>query len=69
MTKYEEIADDVRQDIMNGKYSINQQHQIEASNQDIIRHQKEIDYLYKLIGEYVRVDYKNTLLSLNLELK
>lgn len=51
------------------KYSINQQHQIEASNQDIIRHQKEIDYLYKLIGEYVRVDYKNTLLSLNLELK
>lgn len=51
------------------KYSINQQHQIEASNQDIMRHQKEIDYLYKLIGEYVRVDYKNTLLSLNLELK
>ena len=51
------------------KYSINQQHQIEASNQDLIRHQKEIDYLYKLIGEYVRVDYKNTLLSLNLELK
>lgn len=51
------------------KYSINQQHQIEANNQDIIRHQKEIDYLYKLIGEYVRVDYKNTLLSLNLELK
>lgn len=25
MTKYEEIADDVRQDIMNGKYSVNQQ--------------------------------------------
>ena len=51
------------------KYSINQSHMIEASNQDLIRHQKEIDYLYKLIGEYVRVDYKNTLLSLNLELK
>lgn len=51
------------------KYSINQSHMIEASNQDIIRHQKEIDYLYRLIGEYVRVDYKNTLLSLNLELK
>ena len=51
------------------KYSINQQHQIESSSQDLIRHQKEIDYLYKLIGEYVRVDYKNTLLSLNLELK
>ena len=25
MTKYEEIAEDIRQDIMNGKYNVNQQ--------------------------------------------
>lgn len=50
-------------------YSINQQQQIEASNEDLMRHEKKITNLHKLIGTYVNVDYKNTLLSLNLELK
>lgn len=50
------------------KYSINQSHVIESQNSDIIRHEKETDYLYKLIGEYVRVSYESTLLTLNLEL-
>lgn len=51
------------------KYSINQSHIIESQNQDVLRHEKEIDYLYKLIGEYVRADYTSTLMTLNLELK
>lgn len=51
------------------KYSINQSHVIESQNSDLIRHEKELDYLYKLIGEYVRVSYASTLLTLDLELK
>ena len=50
-------------------YSINQQHQIEASNEDLMRHEKKITNLHKLIGTYVNVEYESTLLALNLELK
>ena len=50
-------------------YSISQQHQIDASTQDLIRHEQEIDYLYKLIAQYIQVDYQSTLLSLDLKLK
>ena len=50
-------------------YSINQQQQIEASNEDLMRHEKKITNLHKLIGTYVNVEYESTLLALNLELK
>lgn len=49
-------------------YAINQQHQIEASNEDLIRHEQEISYLYKLIAQYIQVDYQSTLLALDLEM-
>ena len=45
-------------------YSINQCQQISASNEDIIRHEKELTYLQKLIAQYVQVDYESVLLSL-----
>ena len=45
-------------------YSINQSQQISASNEDIIRHEKELTYLQKLIAQYVQVDYESALLSL-----
>ena len=45
-------------------YSINQCQQISASNEDIIRHEKELTYLQKLIAQYVQVDYESALLSL-----
>ena len=45
-------------------YSINQSQQISASNEDIIRHEKELTYLQKLIAQYVQVDYESVLLSL-----
>ena len=45
-------------------YSINQGQQISASNEDIIRHEKELTYLQKLIAQYVQVDYESALLSL-----
>ena len=45
-------------------YSINQEHQIEANNQDLIRHEQDIDFLYKLIKQYVIVDFQSTYLSL-----
>lgn len=50
------------------KYSINQSHQIESQNGDLIRHEKEINYLYTLIAKYVNVQYESTLLNLDLEL-
>ena len=50
-------------------YSISQQHQISASTQDLIRHEQELVYLYKLIAQYIQVDYQSTLLSLDLKLK
>ena len=50
-------------------YSISQQHQIDASTQDLIRHEQELVYLYKLIAQYIQVDYQSTLLSLDLKLK
>ena len=50
-------------------YSINQQQQIEASNEDLMRHEKKITNLHKLIATYVNVEYESTLLALNLELK
>lgn len=51
------------------KYSISKKHQIEANVLDLTRHEKDINYLYKLISEYIKVDYESTLLSLDLELK
>ena len=45
-------------------YSINQCQQISASNEDILRHEKELTYLQKLIAQYVQVDYESVLLSL-----
>lgn len=45
-------------------YSVNQCQQISASNEDIIRHEKELTYLQKLIAQYVQVDYESVLLSL-----
>ena len=45
-------------------YSINQCQQISASNEDIIRHEKELTYLQKLIAQYVQVDYESALLNL-----
>lgn len=45
-------------------YSINQCQQISASNEDIIRHEKELTYLQKLIAQYIQVDYESALLSL-----
>ena len=45
-------------------YSVNQCQQISASNEDIIRHEKELTYLQKLIAQYVQVDYESALLSL-----
>lgn len=50
------------------KYSINQSHQIASQNGDLIRHEKEINYLYTLIAKYVNVQYESTLLNLDLEL-
>ena len=49
---------------MENTYSINQGQQISASNEDIIRHEKELTYLQKLIAQYVQVDYESVLLSL-----
>lgn len=46
------------------KYSINQQHLIESNNSDLIRHEQDINYLYELIKQYIKVDYESTLLSL-----
>ena len=45
-------------------YSINQCQQISANNEDILRHEKELTYLQKLIAQYVQVDYESVLLSL-----
>lgn len=45
-------------------YSINQHQQITSTNEDIIRHEKELTYLQKLIAQYVQVDYESVLLSL-----
>lgn len=47
-------------------YSINQGQQISASNEDIIRHEKELTYLQKLIAQYVQVNYESVLLSLKI---
>ena len=48
-------------------YSINQAHQIESSNEDILRHQKEINYLYELIAQYVKVQYETELIDIALQ--
>ena len=48
-------------------YSINQAHQIESSNEDILRHQKEINYLYGLIAQYVQVQYEAELIDIALQ--
>lgn len=45
-------------------YSINQHQQISVSNEDIVRHEKELTYLQKLMAQYVQVDYESVLLSL-----
>lgn len=45
-------------------YLINQHQQISVSNEDIIRHEKELTYLQKLIAQYIQVEYESTLLSL-----
>ena len=48
-------------------YSINQAHQIESSNEDILRHQKEINHLYELITQYVQVQYEAELIDIALQ--
>lgn len=48
-------------------YSINQAHQIESSNEDILRHQKEINHLYELIAQYVQVQYEAELIDIALQ--
>ena len=48
-------------------YSINQAHQIESSNEDILRHQKEINHLYELIAQYVQVQYETELIDIALQ--
>ena len=48
-------------------YSINQAHQIESSNEDILRHQKEINQLYELIAQYVQVQYETELIDIALQ--
>lgn len=48
-------------------YSINQAHQIESSNEDILRHQKEINHLYGLIAQYVQVQYEAELIDIALQ--
>ena len=48
-------------------YSINQAHQIESSNEDILRHQNEINHLYELIAQYVQVQYEAELIDIALQ--
>ena len=48
-------------------YSINQTHQIESSNEDILRHQKEINHLYELIAQYLQVQYEAELIDIALQ--
>ena len=48
-------------------YSINQAHQIESSNEDILRHQREINQLYELIAQYVQVQYEAELIDIALQ--
>ena len=48
-------------------YSINQAHQIESSNEDILRHQNEINHLYQLIAQYVQVQYEAELIDIALQ--